>query len=309
MSKPVVFIYGPTAVGKTALAERIYDDYPVDLISVDAAQVYRGMDIGTAKPDPDELARYPHALIDIKDPSEGYSAAEFVTTAEQLIEQSHQQGRVPVLVGGTMFYFNALENGLSDLPDSDASVRAQLIEDEQSQGLDGLYQRLVAIDPLFSKNIKANDRQRIHRGLELSILTGEPPSELMVAKKGIKSRFDLIKIALAAEDRVQLHSRIEQRFEQMLKNGLINEVECLYNRTDLSDKSPAMRVVGYRQVWEYLEGGLSYQDMLLKAQAATRQLAKRQYTWLRNQSGNTWFLNDKTTPDCVVRFLIQRVRI
>ncbi len=281
-----ICLMGPTAVGKTALALALAEHLPVEVISVDASQVYRGMDIGTAKPTRAERARVPHRLLDIRDPAERYSAAEFRDDALREMQSITRAGKIPLLVGGTMFYFHALEFGLSALPAADAPLRARLSEEAARHGWPALHARLAAVDPETAARLHPHDAQRIQRALELWMLTGRPPSRLareMPAAPPPAYRF--IKFALLPEDRAELHDRIARRFRLMLEQGLVEEVEMLYRRGDLSLALPSMRTVNYRQVWEYLTGVLSYNEMTQAAVAATRQLAKRQLTWLRRYPG------------------------
>ncbi|GAB4506981.1 MAG: tRNA (adenosine(37)-N6)-dimethylallyltransferase MiaA [Sulfuricaulis sp.] len=279
---PAIFLMGPTAAGKTALALELHDAFPVEIISVDSSQVYRGMDIGTAKPTPTEQARAPHRLIDIRDPAQSYSAAEFCVDAVREMEVITQQGRIPLLVGGTMFYFHALEFGLSDLPSADPEIRERLSAEAAQKGWEELHRRLQAVDPESAKRIHPNDAQRIQRALEIHELTGQSLSDLSLNSQKTALPYRLIKIALWPQDRTQLHARIEQRFHAMLEQGFLSEVEKLYARGDLKPPMPSLRTVGYRQIWEYLTGKINYSEMIVQALAATRQFAKRQITWLRS---------------------------
>ncbi|MBI3546736.1 MAG: tRNA (adenosine(37)-N6)-dimethylallyltransferase MiaA [Gammaproteobacteria bacterium] len=279
---PVIFLMGPTAAGKTELALRLHDELPVEIISVDSSQVYRGMDIGTAKPTLAEQARAPHRLIDIRDPAQSYSAAEFCADALREIQTIHQAGKIPLLVGGTMFYFRALEFGLSDLPSADPEVRARLSEEAERIGWPAMHARLQAIDAESAARIHANDAQRIQRALEIYELTGLTLASLRVPKAEGKLPYTPVKIALWPQDRGLLHNRIQQRFHAMLARGLVQEVELLQQRADLTSLMPSMRTVGYRQVWEYLTNKVGFTEMCEKAITATRQFAKRQITWLRS---------------------------
>jgi tRNA dimethylallyltransferase len=270
---------GPTASGKTALAMALHAQLPVDIISVDASQVYRGMDIGTAKPSPAELLRVPHRLIDIRDPAEPYSAADFCTDALREIQAIHGAGRLPLLVGGSMFYFRALEQGLSALPSADPAVRARLNQEAEREGWPALHARLARQDPASAARIKPTDAQRIQRALEVLELTGQPMPPVTPAAGPPSYRF--IKLAIYPAERRLLHQQIAQRYRAMLDAGLVAEVERLMQRTDLTPDLPSMRTVGYRQVIAYLSGALGYQEMVEKGIIATRQLAKRQLTWLR----------------------------
>jgi len=291
-AKPVIFIAGPTASGKTALAIALAKRLPLSLINVDSAQVYRGMDIGTAKLDKAMLAEFPHALIDIRDPLEVYDAAQFVEDARAEIEQAHQQGRIPVLVGGTLFYFSALEQGVSRLPQANASIRAQLEQQAQQQGWPAMHAQLLKIDPDIAAGIQAGDRQRIQRALEIHLITGQQPSKVMAAAAPVPLPYPVFKFNLYTPDRKVLHQRIAQRFEGMLSAGLLDEVAGLKARGDLHLDLPSMRCVGYRQVWQYLDGEMDQRAMIDTGIAATRQLAKRQLTWLRHQRGQIWLSSE-----------------
>ncbi len=276
----VLCLMGPTAAGKTDLAVEWAERYSCDIISVDSALVYRGMDIGTAKPDAATLARAPHRLLDILDPSQAYSAANFFQDALREIKSIHAAGRIPLLVGGTMLYFQALQKGLSPLPSADANVRATLEQKIAEQGLPALYQQLRQVDPVAAEKIKATDKQRIQRALEVFQLTRQPLSVLQKVQPK-KLPYHFINTALIPDSRQELHERIALRFDQMLANGFIAEVEALKNRGDLQADLPSMRAVGYRQVWQYLAGEIDEMTMREKGIIATRQLAKRQLTWLR----------------------------
>ncbi|MCR4302167.1 MAG: tRNA (adenosine(37)-N6)-dimethylallyltransferase MiaA [Sulfuricaulis sp.] len=279
---PAIFLMGPTAGGKTALALELHDAFPVKIISVDSSQVYRGLDIGTAKPTTAEQARAPHRLIDIRDPAQAYSAAEFCTDAAREMEAITRAGKIPLLVGGTMFYFHALEFGLSDLPSADPEIRERLSAEAARKGWEELHRRLKEVDAQSAKRIHPNDAQRIQRALEIYELTGQSLSELASAKHRVSLPYRLIKIALWPQDRAPLHARIEQRFHAMLEQGFLPEVEKLYARGDLKASMPSIRTVGYRQIWEYLTAKINYSEMIEQALAATRQFAKRQITWLRS---------------------------
>ncbi len=282
MTQPsAIFLMGPTASGKTPLAMFLHEHLPVDLVSVDASQVYRGMDIGTAKPTAQEQARAPHRLIDIRDPTEPYSAADFCADALREMQDITRRGRIPLLVGGTMFYFRALEFGLSSLPSADAEVRARLSDEAAKAGWATLHAQLALQDPEAAARINPNDAQRIQRALEIIELTGETPSALNKRTPPAPAPFNFVRVALVPGDRVWLHQRIAKRFESMLELGRVAEVEALYRRSDLSPALPSVRTVGYRQIWNYLTGQLTYNQMVEQAVAASRQLAKRQLTWLR----------------------------
>ena len=274
---------GPTACGKTDLAIRLAQQLPLDIISVDSALVYRDMDIGTAKPSAEELKRAPHRLINICDPAESYSAGQFCTDALREINNIHSHNRTPLLVGGTMLYFHKLLFGLADLPTANAEIREQLMRDAEEIGWLAMHDRLAKIDPVAAGKIKPQDPQRIQRALEVFLLTGKPISELQKNNsQPALENYDVISIALIPENRAWLHANIEKRFEKMLDAGFIDEVQALKNRGDLDENMPSMRIVGYRQAWEYLHGEINFETMKLKALAATRQLAKRQLTWLRS---------------------------
>lgn len=275
-------VLGPTAGGKTALALNIAQSLPVEIISLDSALVYRGMDIGTAKPTAEELAAVPHHLIDIISPLESYSAADFVGDCVRLVNEIHARGRYPLIVGGTMMYFHALTEGLNDLPGADAAVRAQLQAEKNEHGLAGLYRRLQEVDPITAGRLKANDSQRIERALEVYLLTGKPLSEHFTEQKQAAPLLDLCTVALIPEDRHLLHRQIEKRFLNMLEHGFLDEMHALRrDYPQLHADMPSMRCVGYRQAWDYLEGETDYDTFVEKCIVATRQLAKRQLTWLR----------------------------
>jgi len=278
---------GPTAAGKTALAMALHDRFPVEIVSVDAAQVYRGLDIGTAKPTRQERMRAPHRLIDIREPSEVYSAADFRTDALQAMLEITAAGRIPLLVGGTMFYFRALERGLPQLPGANPALRAQLQSELDRQGQSGLHARLAALDPVRAARIHPNDPQRILRALEIIMLTGRTASSFGMQGDSLLP-YQAIKIALAPENRPWLHQRIEARFSSMLAEGFLDEASALFARTELAPSLPSMRTVGYRQAGLYLSKKINYNQMVDMAITATRQLARRQLTWLRAETGCHW---------------------
>jgi tRNA dimethylallyltransferase len=309
MSLPIaILLMGPTASGKTQLALYLHEHLPVDIVSVDASQVYRGMDIGTAKPTPDEQARAPHRLIDIRDPSETYSAAEFCTDARREMDDIVSRGRIPLLVGGTMFYFHALEGGLSQLPSADADVRAHLSREAERIGWPAMHARLAARDPQAAVRINPNDAQRVQRALEVIELTGETPSALNRRTPPAPPPFEFVRLALIPGERAWLHERIGRRFHAMLQLGLLEEVEKLFRRGDLAPTLPALRTVGYRQSWDYLTGRVAYNQMIEQAIAATRQLAKRQLTWLRRyqERAHQFDCRDANEAGCL-KYLQQRV--
>jgi tRNA dimethylallyltransferase len=278
-----LFLMGPTASGKTALACTLSDRFAVDLVSVDSALVYRGMDIGTAKPDAATLARYPHRLIDIRDPAEPYSAADFRLDAVAAMQDITAQGRVPLLVGGTGLYFRALQQGLSRLPEANAAIRERLSAEAASVGWPALHARLAERDAAAAARIGPNDAQRIQRALEVIELTGRPLSEQQQGGSGQRFPWRVLKLALLPADRGPLHARIAQRFDAMLADGFLDEVRQLRARGDLHADLPAIRAVGYRQAWEYLDGQTDAAEFRDRGVFATRQLAKRQITWLRGE--------------------------
>ena len=279
--KPLaIFLMGPTASGKTDLAIQLRQQLPVEVISVDSALIYRGMDIGTAKPSKAELALAPHRLINICDPAESYSAANFRTDALREMQEISAQGKIPLLVGGTMLYYKALLEGLSPLPSADEKVRSEIEAKAALIGWGGLHQELSKIDPISAQRINPNDSQRINRALEVFYLTGKTLTEL-TAQKGETLPYDILQFAIAPEQREVLHLRIEQRFHKMIELGFQQEVEKLYRRPDLNENLPSIRCVGYRQMWEYLRGDYDHDEMVFRGICATRQLAKRQITWLR----------------------------
>lgn len=280
-----ICLMGATATGKTALALALHDVLPVEIISVDSSQVYRGMNIGTAKPSAEELKRAPHRLIDIRDPAEAYTAAEFCADAMREMQAIRQGGRIPLLVGGTMFYFHALEFGLSPLPSADPALRARLVDEATRTSWQALHTRLAEVDPESAKRIHPNDTQRIQRALEIYELTGQAPSRINEAAAPRPAAWRFVKIGLQVSDRAVLHERIAERFHAMLEQGLMKEVEALYRRGDLGPELPSVRTVGYRQAWSYLTNKVNYSEMVETAVTATRQLAKRQLTWLRGYPG------------------------
>ena len=283
---PVIFLMGPTASGKTDLAMALRQHLPIELISVDSALVYRGMDIGSAKPTQKELADAPHKLIDIRDPSQPYSAADFCADAEREIAAAHAQGKIPLLVGGTMLYFKALLDGLADMPEADAEIREQIERDASMFGWPHIHQQLAEVDPDMAAEIHPNHSQRLSRALEVFRASGKTMSELRRVqtqdkKNPFSERFNLVQISISPRVRALLHERIALRFRNMLAAGFLEEVQTLYNRGDLHVDLPAIRAVGYRQAWDFIEGRLSYDEMIERGIIATRQLAKRQFTWLK----------------------------
>ena len=278
---------GPTAAGKTELAVWLVQRFPFEIISVDSAMVFRGMDIGTAKPDADTQRLAPHRLIDILDPAQAYSAARFREDALREIADIRARGRWPLLVGGTMLYFRALGQGLAVLPAADPALRRRLSREAKTSGWAPLHARLARLDPLAAQRIHRNDPQRIQRALEVYELSGRPMSELLAAAREPPVR--LLKLALAPPERHELQARIARRFRTMLAAGLVEEVRALYERGDLSPELPALRAVGYRQVWHYLAGELGREEMVERGIIATRRYAKRQLTWLRGEPNLQWF--------------------
>ena len=288
-----IFLMGPTASGKTALACELSEHFPLDLVSVDSALVYRDMDIGTAKPDRAMLARYPHALVDIRDPARPYSAADFCTDALSVMQQVSQRGRVPLLVGGTGLYFRALQQGLSDLPEADPATRARLAAEARELGWPALHARLAQVDPAAAARISSHDTQRLQRALEVFSLTGRPLSELQRGAPPARFPWRVLKLALLPADRHRLHERIARRFDAMLDEGFLDEVRALRTREDLHPELPSIRAVGYRQAWEYLDGRSDASQFRDRAIFATRQLAKRQITWLRSDHGARMLAPDR----------------
>jgi tRNA dimethylallyltransferase len=288
-SPPAVFLMGPTASGKTSLAVELCQRFPLEIISVDSALVYRGMDIGTAKPDQETLRLAPHRLIDIRDPAESYSAAEFCEDALREMDDIRASGKIPLLVGGTMLYFRSLEHGLSELPAADPMVRKKLEQQAAEIGWSAMHETLRQLDPQAAARIHPNDPQRIQRALEVIAVSGRSMSELYDNTQSYELGYRLHKIIISPEPRSVLHERIEQRFDLMIKAGFIEEVKRLHARPDLNANMPSMRAVGYRQAWEWLQGESTFELMREKAIAATRQLAKRQLTWLRRESASIWY--------------------
>ncbi|SPA45457.1 tRNA (adenosine(37)-N6)-dimethylallyltransferase MiaA [Cupriavidus taiwanensis] len=303
---PVVCLLGPTASGKTAAALALAADAPVEIISLDSALVYREMDIGTAKPTRDELAAAPHHLIDIIDPADSYSAAQFVADAERLIAQIRARGHVPLIVGGTMLYYKALTQGLNDLPQADAALRAELDQLAAERGWPALHAMLAEVDPVTAARLAPNDAQRIQRALEIHRLSGQPMSALLARQAegrtfagAADQRYRVI--ALEPSERLALHDRIARRYDAMLAHGFIEEVERLRARGDLHPGLPSIRCVGYRQVWEYLDGEADFATMRERGIAATRQLCKRQLTWLRSTP-------ERLVVDCLAPGYVDQVR-
>lgn len=294
----VIFLLGPTASGKTSLALNIAKEVPVEIISVDSALVYRGMDIGSAKPSASEMEQVPHHLIDIRDASEPYSAADFRVDAEALVEQIVARGKTPLLVGGTMLYFKSLLEGMADMPAADPAVRLEIEQLAQKEGWPAVHAELEKVDPQSAAAIHPNHSQRVSRALEVYRSCGQTMTELrkqQSANSGdsFAERYNVLQLAIAPNDRSLLHQRIEQRYRTMIEHGLLDEVRSMHRRPDLHVALPSVRAVGYRQVWQYLDGELTLDEAVEKAIVATRQLAKRQLTWLRGWSELNWVYIDQ----------------
>ena len=285
MKTPIVCLAGPTAAGKSAATLAVAQRWPIEIVNVDSAVIYRGMDIGTAKPTPAERRQVPQHLLDIRDPAESYSAAEFRDDALRLIAEIHARGRIPLLCGGTMLYYKALRDGLSDLPQADPAVRAAIDAEARQHGWPELHRRLAAFDPDTAQRLAPNDSQRLQRAIEIYRITGRPMSALLAedAAREPDGLYQYFTISLEPSDRLALHARIAARYRQMLDAGLVEEVRALYERGDLHPGLPSIRCVGYRQIWDYLDGATGLESAVQRAIAATRQLAKRQLTWLRAQ--------------------------
>lgn len=292
----VIFLMGPTASGKTDLAIGLRDHLPVELISVDSALIYRGMDIGTAKPSAEEQATAPHRLIDICDPAQAYSAADFRRDALREIESIHQSGRIPLLVGGTMLYFKSLLEGLADMPAADTDIRAEIEREAAEFGWPHVHAQLALVDPESAEQLHPNHSQRISRALEVYLRSGRTMTELKAEQdkmgQDLTRRFNVVQFAIAPQNRYLLHQRIEQRFQQMIDAGFIEEAKRLFDRRDLHRDLPSMRAVGYRQCWQYLDGECNRETLIERGVIATRQLAKRQLTWLRGWSDLNWIISD-----------------
>ncbi len=283
MRTPVVCLMGPTASGKTDVAVSLIKRFPFEIVSVDSALVYRGMDVGTAKPDAATLARAPHRLIDIRDPEESYSAGDFVRDAHAAIDEVRDAGRVPLLVGGTMMYFRALTEGIAELPEADASIRAAIDAEAETSGWPALHAQLSEFDPDAARRIKPTDSQRLQRAIEVYRLSGRSLTDWQREAEPAASANRYLKFALTPP-RPKLHERIEKRLKHMIENGFIEEIDRLRARDGLTSAAPSMRAVGYRQFWAYREGEHSLEEAEYRALVATRQLAKRQFTWLRSEA-------------------------
>lgn len=297
---PIICIAGPTASGKSASVLALAQHLPIEIINVDSATIYRGMDIGTAKPSKEEQALVPQHLLDIKDPSESYSAADFYQDAMRLIEDIHARQRIPIFAGGTMMYYKTLREGLHDLPAANETLRAELEAEAAKVGWHIMHDKLRALDAITADRLAPNDSQRIQRALEVILLTGKPLSTLFAEQKNIDSPYQFITISLETEDRAQLHARIAERFQLMMKKGFLEEVRHLYQRKDLHANLPSIRCVGYRQLWSHLDGEVDLNTAVEQGIAATRQLAKRQITWLRSQP-------ERIKVDCLSPHVVEQV--
>ncbi len=293
--QPAIFLMGPTASGKTAVAVELVRSMPVEIISVDSALVFRDMDIGTAKPDASLLAHAPHHLIDIRDPTEAYSAAAFRHDALRLMADITQRGKIPLLVGGTMLYFKALQEGLSDLPQSNPEIRAMLDDEIAQHGIEHMHKQLAKVDAETAARLEPGDTQRIQRAMEIYRISGSTMSALIAQHQGSTLPYRVIPVALVPSDRAQLHARIAARFKAMLADGLVHELRKLRNKYPLKPNMTAMRCVGYRQAWQFMEGEIDDTQLLETGIIATRQLAKRQLTWLRSMPEN--IVLDCVAPD------------
>jgi tRNA dimethylallyltransferase len=306
---PAIFVMGPTAAGKTDLAIEIAKQCPVEIISVDSALVYKGMDIGTAKPEPEVLAQFPHHLVNILDPTEPYSAGQFRDDALALMSEITHRGKVPLLVGGTMLYFKALQGGLADLPPAEPAIRAELDAEVEAHGLIHLHQRLAEVDPVSANRIHVNDPQRLQRAMEVYLISGKTLTEL-TAEQQVDFPYQVSKVIITPFDRKVLHERIERRYRNMVKAGFVDEVRRLFERDDCHAQLPAIRAVGYRQAWSYLSGEIDEETFIYKAIVATRQMAKRQLTWCRSQDDGVWFDSGEGLPvDSVCQFLKQDIEL
>lgn len=300
-------LLGPTASGKTALALRLAEFLPIEIISIDSALVYRGMDIGTAKPSAQEQNQVPHHLIDIRSPLENYSAADFATDCVRLCREIHLRGKLPLIVGGTMMYYHALTNGLNPLPSADEALRTKLQDEKNRYGLAHLYRRLQEADPATAARLNPADSQRIERALEIWLLTGKPLSAHFAEQQAYEMPLDMHTATLFPEQRHRLHEKIEQRFAAMLAGGFLDEVKSLQTHyPQLTPDMPSMRCVGYRQAWDYLAGQTDYETFASKGVAATRQLAKRQITWLRKLPADT--LVNPDMPDAMLPSLLHAAK-
>ncbi len=285
---------GPTAAGKTASAIQLVERFPLEIISVDSALIYKEMDIGTAKPDTKTLAKAPHRLISFLDPKESYSVAVFCEQAKQAIAEIHDKGKIPLLVGGTMMYYRALQNGLAELPEADAEIRTKIEAEAKDLGWQAIHDQLKIVDAASAARIHPNDPQRIQRALEVFLISGVPLSQLLKISQSKAFKYDSLKLVIGPEQRRQLDASIALRFQAMLDAGFLEEVETLQRRGDLNLELASMRCVGYRQAWKYLLGELSKKEMIEQTIKATEQLAKRQYTWLKSEAERHWYDSDQT---------------
>ena len=300
---PAIFIMGPTAAGKTDIAIALAQQANVEIISVDSALVYRGMDIGTAKPDAATLAQYPHHLVDITEPDEPYSVGQFRHDALQLMAEITARGKIPLLVGGTMLYFHALQHGLADLPAADMAVRASLDAEASEQGWEFLHQRLATIDPISAARIHPTDPQRLQRALEVYEISGKTMTEL-TEKTAVPLPYQISKLIIAPFDRAVLHQRIAARYQNMIAAGLMDEVIHFYEQPQYHAALPAMRAVGYRQLWAHLNGEYDQATAIERAIIATRQMAKRQLTWCRSQADGVWSDSGEDPPIAAVQHFL-----
>lgn len=300
MTAPLLCVAGPTAAGKSAAVLAIAERWPIEVINVDSATIYRHMDVGTAKPSRDERARVPQHLLDIRDPLEQYSAAQFFDDAHRLADEIVARGRTPILAGGTMMYFKALREGLSDLPQADPAIRAELDARAARLGWPALHAELAERDPETAARLAPNDSQRVQRALEICMIAGQSMSALLAAHRPVASTREFVTVSLEPSDRLALHARIAQRFDAMLDRGLVDEVRALHARGDLHTGLPSIRCVGYRQIWGYLDGEVDLPTAREQAIAATRQLAKRQLTWLRA-------LPERIAIDCLADDAVDQV--
>lgn len=301
---PAIFLMGPTASGKTDLAMALYDRLPCEIISVDSAMIYREMNIGTATPEAEFLARYPHRLVDILDPTESYSAADFRADALAQMAEISAAGKIPLLVGGTMLYYQALLKGLAQLPQADQTIRDRLVQEAEQHGWEFLHQRLQRVDPAAAQRIHPNDPQRMQRALEVYELTGRSMTELWQEQEQQRLPYTVAQLCVMPQERKTLHERIEKRFHIMLEQGFEEEVRALWERGDLNLQMPSIRCVGYRQMWEYFSGTWDYDTMVDKGIIATRQLAKRQVTWLRSWPDlNTFSSTDTNLTNNALKLL------
>lgn len=305
---PAIFLMGPTASGKTALSVQLAQQLNAEIISVDSALVFKGMDIGTAKPTVEERAGITHHLIDILDPAESFSTGAFRVRALELMADITARGKLPLLVGGTMLYFNSLFYGLAELPTADTELRKQLDAEANRIGKAAMHAKLQAVDPVAAARIHPNDPQRVQRALEVQILSGKTITQLHNEVKAEQIPYQQIKLIVAPRDRSVLHEKIARRFKQMLQQGFVVEVEALYHRGDLTEQMPSVRAVGYRQVWSYLAGEINAEEMQDKGIIATRQLAKRQFTWLRRETdAETFYSEDMQVYARVLSTIKQRI--